>query len=231
MHTFYIENIEKLTAFPESESKHAIKVLRLKNGDKVRLVNGKGTEAFGAIISDHPKHCEVSILELREELDSPFKIAIAIAPTKSNDRIEWFLEKAIEIGLTDFVPIICQNSERKNFNEERWNKVAIAALKQSQRLWKTTIHSPIKLEDYLSQEIKGLKTIAYCGEFNKKEFSNEVNKQEDQLILIGPEGDFTAEETMLAFKQGFQPVSLGVNRLRTETAGVVACTLMKFVYK
>lgn len=228
MHTFYIENIEKVTTFPESESKHAIKVLRLKKGSKVRLVNGKGIEAFGEIISDHPKHCEVSILELREELYSPFKIAIAIAPTKNNDRTEWFLEKAIEIGLTDFIPIICKNSERKKFNEERWEKVAVSALKQSQRLWKTEIHSPIKLEDYLSTEIEGIKTIAYCGDFEKKEFSNVVNKKENQLILIGPEGDFTSEETTLAFKKGFQPVSLGVNRLRTETAGVVACTLMQF---
>ena len=228
MHTFYIENIEPITKFPETESKHAIKVLRLKNESKVRLVNGKGIEAFGVIISDHPKHCEVSVLEQREELKNPFKIAIAIAPTKNNDRIEWFLEKAIEIGLTDFIPIVCKNSERKKFNEERWNKVSIAALKQSQRLWKTTIHQPIKLEEYLSEYINGLKSIAYCGDFDKKEFSQVVNKKENQLILIGPEGDFTPEETTLAFEKGFQPVSLGVNRLRTETAGVVACTLMQF---
>lgn len=228
MHTFYIENIEAITKFPESESKHAVKVLRLKNGSKVRLVNGNGIEALGEIISDHPKHCEVSVLEQREEVKNPFKIAIAIAPTKNNDRIEWFLEKAIEIGLTDFIPIICKNSERKKFNEERWNKVAIAALKQSQRLWKTEVHTPIKVEDFISKEIGGLKTIAYCGEFSKKEFSNLVNKEESQLILIGPEGDFTPEETELAFKNGFQPVSLGDNRLRTETAGVVACTLMQF---
>ena len=228
MHTFYIENIEKTTAFPESESKHAIKVLRLKNGSKVRLVNGKGIEAFGEIISDHPKHCEVSILEQREEAKNSFKITIAIAPTKNNDRIEWFLEKAIEIGLTDFIPIICKNSERKKFNEERWNKVAIAALKQSQRLWKTEIHTPIKVEEYISQKRGGLKTIAYCGEFSKKQFSKMANNKESQLILIGPEGDFTPEETKLAFEKGFHPLSLGENRLRTETAGVVACTLMKF---
>ena len=228
MHTFYIENIEKTTAFPESESKHAIKVLRLKNGDKVRLVNGKGLEAFAVIISDHPKHCEVSLIKQREETKNPLKIAVAIAPTKNNDRIEWFLEKAIEIGLTDFIPIICKNSERKKFNEERWNKVAIAALKQSQRLWKTSINAPVKLEEYLSQDLNGLKTIAYCGEFDKKEFSKVVNKKQNQLILIGPEGDFTPEEIDLAFKKGFEPVSLGENRLRTETAGVVACTLMQF---
>ena len=229
MHTFYIENIENVTSFPESESKHAIKVLRLKIGSKVRLVNGKGIEAFGEIISDHPKHCEVSIFEQREELKKPFKIIIAIAPMKSNDRTEWFLEKAIEIGLTDFIPIICKNSERKKFNEERWEKVSIAALKQSKRLWKTEIHSPIKLEEYLGTKIKGLKTIAYCGEeFEKTPFSKIINQKENKLILIGPEGDFTPAETKLAFDNGFQPVSLGKNRLRTETAGVVACTLMQF---
>lgn len=228
MHTFYIENITSITAFNEAESKHAIKVLRLKNGDVVRLVNGMGTEAFATITSDHPKHCEATVIKQREELKNPFKIAVAIAPTKNNDRTEWFLEKAIEIGLTDFIPLICKNAERKKFNAERWEKVSIAALKQSQRLWKTEIHAPIKLEEFISQDLTGLKTIAYCGEFEKQEFAQLVNKQENQLILIGPEGDFTPEETALAFKNGFFPVSLGENRLRTETAGVVACTLMQF---
>lgn len=228
MHTFYIQNITEVTTFPETESKHAIKVLRLKNGDIVRLVNGQGFEAFATIISDHHKHCEVAIFNQKTVTKPNHQIAIALAPTKSNDRTEWFLEKAIEIGLTDFIPIICKNSERKKFNKERWEKVAIAALKQSQRLWKTTIHEPIKLEDFLAVARTGRKSIAYCGEFEKQELKAFVNKTEDQLILIGPEGDFTAEETALAFQKGYQPVTLGKNRLRTETAGVVACTLMQF---
>jgi len=228
MHTFYIQNIDDTVTLPEVESKHAIKVLRLKTGTTIRLVNGKGLEAFAKIVFNHPKRCEVEIIKKTEENAPPYKIAVAIAPTKSNDRIEWFLEKAIEIGLTDFIPIICTNSERKKFNEARWEKVAISALKQSQRLWIPTIHSPIKIEDFIKEDTKGLKTIAYCGEFEKNEFSTTVNASKNQLILIGPEGDFTPEETQLAFENGFLPVSLGSNRLRTETAGIVACTLMKF---
>lgn len=228
MHTFYIQNIEQTITFPETESKHAIKVLRLKNGDKVRLVNGRGLEAFATIVSDHHKHCEVEVFDKKESITKANKIAIALAPTKSNDRTEWFLEKAIEIGLTDFIPIICKNSERKKFNKERWEKVAISALKQSQRLWKTTIHEPIKLEDFLSENRTGQNSIAYCGAFEKRELKEFIDQSKDQLILIGPEGDFTPEETDLAFQKGFQPVTLGENRLRTETAGIVACTLMQF---
>ncbi len=228
MHTFYIENIGETVTLPEVESKHAIKVLRLKIGATIRLVNGKGLEAFANIVFDHPKRCEVEIIKKTEEATPPNKIAVAIAPTKSNDRIEWFLEKAIEIGLTDFIPIICKNSERKKFNEARWQKVAISALKQSQRLWIPTIHAPIKVTDFIKNNTADLKAIAYCGEFSKQEFSKLVDTSKNQLILIGPEGDFTPEETQFAFENDFTPVSLGTNRLRTETAGIVACTLMKF---
>ncbi len=228
MHTFYIEDIGETVTLSEIESKHAIKVLRLKIGATVRLVNGKGLEAFANIVFDHPKRCEVEIIKKNKETKAPTKIVIAIAPTKSNDKIEWFLEKAIEIGLTDFVPIICKNSERKKFNETRWKKVAISALKQSQRLWIPTIHNPIKVEDFIKNNTTDIKTIAYCGEFEKKDFSSIVDSSKNQLILIGPEGDFTPEETQFAFDNGFAPVSLGTNRLRTETAGVVACTMMKF---
>ncbi len=227
MHTFYIQNISSTTTLPEAESKHAIKVLRLKNGDKLRLVNGSGLEAFATIVSDHYKRCEVEVFEQNQEKKAANKIAVALAPTKNNDRTEWFLEKAIEIGLTDFIPIICANSERKKFNTERWEKVAIAALKQSQRLWKTTIHSPIRLEEFLARDASGIKAIAYCGELDKQPFQNSVTRNKDQLILIGPEGDFTEIETKMALKKGFQVVTLGKNRLRTETAGVVACTLMQ----
>jgi len=228
MHTFYIENIEKTVVLPEIESKHAIKVLRLKVGTLIRLVNGKGLEAIAEIVFDHPKRCEVEIRKHTQQKIKPQKIAVAIAPTKSNDRIEWFLEKAIEIGLTNFIPIICKNSERKKFNEARWHKIAVSALKQSHGVWMPTIHTPIKIEDFIKKEEEGLKAIAYCGEFEKNEFSKIVNSSKNQLILIGPEGDFTPEETLLAFDNGFTPVSLGKNRLRTETAGIVACTLMKF---
>ena len=228
MHTFYIENIGETVTLSEVESKHAIKVLRLKIGATIRLVNGKGLEAFANIVFDHPKRCEVEIIKKTEEATPPNKIAVAIAPTKSNDRIEWFLEKAIEIGLTDFIPIICKNSERKKFNEARWQKVAISALKQSQRLWIPTIHAPIKVTDFIKNNTADLKAIAYCGEFSKQEFSKLVDTSKNQLILIGPEGDFTPEETQNAFDNGFTPVSLKTNRLRTETAGIVACTLMKF---
>lgn len=226
MNTFYIENIEQIIKLSLEESKHAIKVLRLKNNDKIRLVNGKGLEAYAKIIDDNHKHCLVQVLEQKEETEQNNKVVIAIAPTKNNNRIEWFLEKAIEIGLTDFIPIICENSERKKFNTQRWEKISISALKQSQRLWKTKIHPPIKLVELIKNYTLDIKTIAYCGNIPKENFTKYVNKNKNQIILIGPEGDFSQKEINLAIKNNYFPITLGKNRLRTETAGVVACSLM-----
>ncbi len=228
MHTFYIQEIGKHSiTLPESESKHAIKVLRLSTGSSIRLVDGKGTEAIGTIGSTHPKHTEVLIREWNQEEKPKTDLTIVLAPTKSNDRTEWFLEKAIEIGLTKFIPVICNNSERKKFNPTRWEKIAIAALKQSKRLWLPEIVAPINFPEVMKMDFPGKKWIAHCENEKKEYLSNVTDQTVSQTILIGPEGDFSPEEILLAKEQDFIPISLGDNRLRTETAGVVACTLMK----
>ncbi len=230
MHTFYLPNWEQIKVLSEAESKHAVKVLRLKTGDKIRGIDGKGNELIATISNPHQKRCEFVIDEVISHEKPTKTISIAIAPTKSNDRIEWFLEKAVEIGITEFTPLICTHSERKKFNEQRWEKVVISAMKQSQRVWLPTIHSPKKYSVFVKQEHKAeVKAIAYCGEeFPKKAFASLTDTTKNQLILIGPEGDFSPEETQEAVQQGFAVATLGTNRLRTETAGIVACTLMKF---
>jgi 16S rRNA (uracil1498-N3)-methyltransferase len=154
-----------------------------------------------------------------------------MAPTKNNDRTEWFLEKAIEIGITHFIPLICENSERKKFNTERWNKVAISALKQSQRLWLPAISAPIKLNEFVKENTYKHRFIAHCEDGDKKDLKDYSDITKDQLTIIGPEGDFSPNEIELALNNSFTAVSLGDNRLRTETAGIVACTIMKFQNK
>lgn len=223
MHTFYTTNIDSSIAqLDEQESKHAVKVLRLSVGDSVRLIDGKGGIATGSILENHHKRCSVQI-KSKEFFEQKKRIAIAIAPTKSNDRIEWFLEKATEIGGTDFYPVLTKNSERKNINPERWYKVVLAATKQSQRAWMPVIHPLHSINDFIDSSEFQNKLIAHCFEEQK----NVICKSEkDTVLLIGPEGDFTIEEVQLALSRGFKPVSLGENRLRTETAGVVGATLL-----
>ena len=228
MHTFFSQNISNEVTLSEIESKHAVKVLRLASGNNVRLIDGNGTEAFGSVSNAHPKHCQIQVASIIQKEKPTHEIAIALAPTKSNDRTEWFLEKAIEIGSTHFIPLICENSERKKFNTERWNKVAISAMKQSQRLWLPKISEPIKMNDFVKENIYKTRFIAHCEKSEKQELKNCSDNSKDQLIIIGPEGDFSPNEIELALKNTFTPVSLGDNRLRTETAGIVACTIMKF---
>jgi len=231
MHTFFSQNISNEVTLSEIESKHAVKVLRLAAGNNVRLIDGKGSEAFGAVSNAHPKHCQVQVDSIIQKEKPAQEIAVALAPTKSNDRTEWFLEKAIEIGITHFIPIICENSERKKFNTERWNKVAISALKQSQRLWLPAISPPIKLNEFVKENTYKHRFIAHCEDGDKKDLKDYSDITNNQLIIIGPEGDFSPNEIELALNNSFTPVSLGDNRLRTETAGIVACTIMKFQSK
>jgi len=231
MHTFFTQSIANEVTLSEIESKHAVKVLRLDSGSVVRIIDGKGSEAFGTVSNAHPKRCQIQIKSIVYKEKPTGEIAIALAPTKKNDRTEWFLEKAIEIGITHFIPLICENSERKKFNTERWNKVAISAMKQSQRLWLPKISLPIKMNEFVKENTYKTRFIAHCEDDDKKELKDYSDITKDQLIIIGPEGDFSPNEIKLALKNRFTPVSLGDNRLRTETAGIVACTIMKFQNK
>lgn len=223
MRLFYDEHIEakaKLHVLSEDESKHACKVLRMKNGDSLAIVNGKGFYFETEIIDAHPKRCQVKItLETKQEADKN-EIHIAIAPTKLNDRMEWFMEKTTELGVTEITLLLTKNSERKAVKLERFEKILVSAMKQSKRLYIPKLNDLTTIDQFIQQHPKGLIAECYDGE---KSTITEQFKNTNCPILIGPEGDFTLEEVEQAKKSGYLSISLGKNRLRTETAGLYAC--------
>lgn len=226
MQLFYNSEIKKLDStfsFDKEESKHIIKVLRKKEGDKIHITNGLGELYISQINLASEKKCEVKIIEIKSFNPTNFYTHIAVAPTKMNDRLEWFLEKATEIGIHEITPIICDHSERKIYKIDRAEKIIQSALKQSNQYFLPKINEPISFEEFLKQNFDGQKFIAHCEEADKKSFKNEVKPKEKVLILIGPEGDFSSKEINRALSQNFIPVSLGTTRLRTETAALVAC--------
>lgn len=229
MHLFYDPTIDaksEIHQLSEDESKHACRVLRLKIGDVFQLLDGKGGLYNCRISDDNPKKCKVKI-ETRTFHPAPtYQIHIAIAPTKNMDRIEWFTEKATEIGLTDLTLIIGKNSERKEVKIERIEKILVSAMKQSKRMYLPRLHAVTAIKTFISQNPNGL--IAHCMENEKSSISSSFN-QIDCPILIGPEGDFTEEEVTMALNNGYKAVTLGSNRLRTETAGLYACMQMKLM--
>lgn len=225
MNLFYIPSLHadaKEITLPEEESKHACRVLRLKNGDQLQLLDGRGGTYTGEIISDHPKHCTVRITEVVLEAKPAKEIHIAIAPTKNIDRIEWFLEKATEIGMTEVSFITCSNSERKQIKEDRLEKILIAAMKQSKRSFLPVMNPLASFKEFVTRHPGG--AIAHCEDDNKSTLKD-VYQQSNFPILIGPEGDFTREEIDFASNHGYSFVSLGTTRLRTETAGVYAAVI------
>ena len=232
MNIFYTPTINSTANFvlDETESKHAIKVLRLKQGDTIWLVDGKGNFYIAEISNEHSKKCEVKILEKKIDTDNKPNIRIAIAPTKNNDRLEWFIEKTTEIGITEVIPIICDHSERKVLKTERLEKRAISAMKQSLKANLPLIKEPISFKAFLnSLDYQTEKYIAHCNDESQKHLKDIYQPGKDCLILIGPEGDFSKNEIEMALNNGFTPVSLGKSRLRTETAGLVACNIINLL--
>ena len=226
MQLFYNSNIksnDKTFFFDKEESKHIIKVLRKKESDKIFITNGLGYSFESIIEVASEKKCEVKIIKETFQQPDTFYTHIAIAPTKMNDRLEWFLEKATEIGIHEITPIICDHSERKVYKIDRAEKIIQAAMKQSLHYYIPKINEPISFSQFVKSNIDGQKFIAHCEETDKKSFKNEVNKSEKATILIGPEGDFSTKEINLAIANNFIPVTLGNTRLRTETAALVAC--------
>lgn len=226
MQLFYnpdIKSGDTLFTFDKEESKHIVKVLRKKEGDFIQLSNGNGYLFKGEITLASDKKCQIAIKEVQFFEAKKYKLHIAVAPTKMNDRYEWFLEKATEIGIDEITPIICDHSERKVFKTDRAEKIIQAAMKQSLQYYLPTIHEPIRFTDFLSQNHPQLKCIAHCEEQDRKAFKDVVVGNENILILIGPEGDFSTHEIDLALSKNFIPVTLGNTRLRTETAAVAAC--------
>lgn len=225
MHIFYTPDITGATyTLDEPESKHCVRVLRLETDDEITLVDGLGGFYRARITDPNPKRCLVKIVH--SELNygrRNFGVHVAIAPTKNIERIEWFLEKVTEIGISRITPLLCHHSERKEIKHDRLEKVMVSAMKQSLKAYLPQLDKLTRFSDFIRQPFDGQKFIAHCEEQHRELLKNAVSPAGNYLILIGPEGDFSPEEIRMALDAGFVPVSLGHSRLRTETAGVVAC--------
>lgn len=228
MNLFYTPNItDQFYQLDEVESKHCIRVLRLKEEDTIHLIDGKGSLFKAKIIDAHPKRCTVECVETKKEFGKlDYKLHIALAPTKNIDRTEWFLEKCTEIGVDAFTPLLCTHSERKVVKYERLFKVITSAVKQSLKAYHPKLSELTKFSDLVKADFDGGKYIAHCNDGEKTHLKNLCKEKENVLVLIGPEGDFSPEEVKLAKENGFIEISLGDSRLRTETAGVVACNIV-----
>ena len=225
MRRFYIPDLttDSIQILPEEESKHIVRVLRMKSGDQLLLLNGKGLIIEAEILDEHPKKCQVKVLNSKTLVREYGGVHLAIAPTKNLDRIEWLTEKIVEIGATKLSFIQTENSERVNLKRERIERIAISALKQAKHDFLLEIEDLISFKDFIKKYPTG--SIAHCIESEKK--SIEEVKVSNR-ILIGPEGDFTQKEVDLALESGYEALNLGTARLRTETAGLVAVTLAVF---
>lgn len=232
MQLFYNPNInESLNSFifDKDESKHIIKVLRKQEGDILHVTNGLGFLFITEIALASDTKCTVNIISFVKQEASNFHLHLAVAPTKMNERYEWFLEKATEIGIHEITPIICDHSERKVIKIDRYQKIIESAMKQSLHCYLPKLNDPILLKDFLKKDFKGQKFIAHCEESNKKSFKSQIIAKEDVTLLIGPEGDFSVKEIEMALNNKYNPISLGETRLRTETAALVACHSVVFV--
>lgn len=215
-------------SFDKEESKHIAKVLRKKEGDILFVTNGLGVLFDCEIILASEKKCTVKIVKTKSQNPTSFYTHIAVAPTKMNDRYEWFLEKATEIGIHEITPIICDHSERKSIKTDRFDKIIQSAMKQSNQLYLPKLNDPISFKDFINKDYDGILCIAHCEETNKTLLKEVVKTNQKHIILIGPEGDFSSKEIELAIKNKYIPVSLGNTRLRTETAALVACHSIVF---
>ena len=227
MHVFYTPDIQNRAELPAEEAAHAIRVLRLQAGDEVTLTDGKGNFYRAEISVASNKRCLVNILETQPQ--EPLwqgHLHIAMAPTKNMDRTEWFAEKATEIGFDELTFLNCRFSERKVIKTERIQKILVSAIKQSLKARLPLLNEMTDFDKFVRQPFNGQKFIAHCYEGEKPLLRDILKQGEDALVLIGPEGDFSEEEVKLAIEQGFQPISLGRSRLRTETAALVACHIL-----
>jgi 16S rRNA (uracil1498-N3)-methyltransferase len=225
MHLFYSKSpVTDTFILDEEESKHCTRVLRLSEGDTISLVDGVGGFYEARIYDANPKRCRVEIISSQFDFGKRnFHLTIAIAPTKNIERLEWFLEKATEIGIEEIVPLYSKHSERRTIKPERLEKVITSAMKQSLKAYHPILHQEIEFDKFVIQAFDGQKFIAHCIPGYKPLLKDIYRKDGNVLILIGPEGDFSPEEVDLALNNGFEAISLGNSRLRTETAGVVAC--------
>ncbi len=226
MHLFYQPELQNgLFQLSEEETRHAVRVLRLSSGQHIDITDGKGIQAKGVITEISKRSCSFEILEQTEE-SKPVLPKVAIAPTKSIDRYEWFLEKAVELGVSEICPILCSNSERRILKHERSQKILLAAMKQSQRSWMPHLHELTPFKNFVENAHEPL-LIAHCRDGKKTSLSKTLNQ--NSWLLIGPEGDFTEAEIDLTLKKQAVEIDLGKSRLRTETAGIFALSIMNFI--
>jgi 16S rRNA (uracil1498-N3)-methyltransferase len=231
MQLFYVQGITgNEIVLDEIESKHAIRVLRLNAGDIVQVVDGVGGFYTAEITEPHPKKCKLVIVSAQKEFDKRlFRLHIAIAPTKNANRFEWFLEKATEMGIDEITPLLCAHSERKSINSNRMEKILVSAMKQSIKARLPKLNQLVPFSEFVERDEETQKFIAHCSDGEKPHFKSEIKAEENVTILIGPEGDFSPGEVEQALSNGFREISLGPSRLRTETAGIVACHIVNLV--
>lgn len=210
----------------EDNSKHITQVLRMKKDAQLLLTNGKGLKITATIVDDHRKRCEIIAGQRETEAPTVPDITLAVSLVKNSSRFEWFLEKATEIGINQIIPLLCSRTEKEKFRWDRMNGILISAMLQSQQCWLPQLHLPTTLEDVLKFQNIENKFIAHCLPRQKQQLT-ELNITGPSLMLIGPEGDFTPGEIEAALQNNFLPVALGNTRLRTETAGIVAATLLR----
>lgn len=225
MHIFYTPDIVSDNyLLSEQESKHAMRVLRLNEGDEVLLIDGKGGIYNALLQAKQGKRTLVNVIKKEEHTSRrSHYLHLAIAPTKNIERLEWFLEKATEIGVDEITPLLCRFSERKVVKDERLQRVVVAAAKQSVKAFMPKLNPLTKFSDFVAQAHEGGKYIAHCYDQDKTPLKDIVGSNSSSLVMLGPEGDFSEPEVALALEHGFSAVELGKDRLRTETAGVVAC--------
>lgn len=232
MQLFFNPNIEENDTtfdFDKEESRHISKVLRKKVGDQLHITNGKGWLFTAELSIASIKHCSVIITSKTLQPKPLYHLHLAVAPTKMNDRYEWFVEKATEIGVHTITPIICDHSERKVIKRARFEKIIQSAMKQSLQYYLPQLNDTLAFSDFISGDLSDRRFIAHCEESERYSLKTQIHQGEDCVILIGPEGDFSVKEISEALKYKFKPVTLGRTRLRTETAAIAACHSVAFV--
>jgi len=225
MQLFYTETpLSGKCLLDPAESKHALRVLRFKKGDEVIVTDGTGKLGRGVISEPDINGCMIDVTEISEGPDKrSYYLHIAISPLTNSERLDWFIEKAVEIGVDEISLVVSDHTVRKSANTGRLRRIAISAMKQSLRTSLTIINEPMNFHDFIRSPLKGCKIITYCGEAEKEYLHGICSKGDNYTIMIGPEGDFSEPEVEAACNRGFRAASLGAGRLRTETAGIVAC--------
>lgn len=232
MQVFYAPDINgNKYVLDQNESKHIVRVMRMSSGTPVKLVDGKGNLYEGVIDDPDPRECTIKITGVVNNFETrDYNLHIAISPLKNTDRLEWFIEKSVEIGVDEITPVICRNTEKQKIKKERLVNIIVSAMKQSLKSTLTRINDPVDFKDLIENAYDGTRMIAHCNEaYKRRGIADSYQHGNNAMIMIGPEGDFSNEEIKAAMGKGFEGIHLGKSRLRTETAGVAACHSIYFL--